>query len=214
MRSFLRWTRPAAAAAVLGIMIWRLGSGPFIDGVRAIDGRALVAAAAIFFVTTACCAWRWTLVARGLGVGLSLPDAVSAYYRCLFLNLTLPGGVAGDVHRGVGHGATCTTSAVPCGLSSGSALPGRSSRSFDHRRAPGPVIASALVDTACRGCTGRNCRGRRTWSPQATKRGSSRWALARDAAAADIRGGLLRKSPLPAVVSSRSLPSSAICSRS
>ncbi len=35
---------------------------------------------------------------------LSLPDAVAAYYRCLFLNLTLPGGVAGDVHRGVSHG--------------------------------------------------------------------------------------------------------------
>ena len=30
--------------------------------------------------------------------------AVAAYYRSLFLNLTLPGGVVGDVHRGFGHG--------------------------------------------------------------------------------------------------------------
>jgi uncharacterized membrane protein YbhN (UPF0104 family) len=92
------------AAAVLAAVIWHLGSGPFLDGIRALDGRALVGAAAIFLLTTVCFAWRWKTVADGLGVRLSLPDAVAAYYRCLFLNLTLPGGVAGDVHRGVRHG--------------------------------------------------------------------------------------------------------------
>ena len=58
----------------------------------------------IFFVTTLCSAWRWTIVSRGLGVRLSLPAAVAAYYRAVFLNLVLPAGVAGDVHRGVSHG--------------------------------------------------------------------------------------------------------------
>jgi hypothetical protein len=29
---------------------------------------------------------------------------VAAYYRSLFLNVTLPGGVLGDVHRGISHG--------------------------------------------------------------------------------------------------------------
>jgi hypothetical protein len=29
---------------------------------------------------------------------------VAAYYRSLFLNVTLPGGVVGDVHRGFSHG--------------------------------------------------------------------------------------------------------------
>ena len=43
-------------------------------------------------------------MARGLGVDLPLPAAVAAYYRSLFLNVTLPGGVVGDVHRGVSHG--------------------------------------------------------------------------------------------------------------
>src|SRR6202789_1386150 len=104
MRAILRWAPPAAAAVVLAAVIWRLGSGPFLDGVRALDGRALVAAAAIFLVTTVCFAWRWKTVADGLGVQLSPADAVAAYYRSLFLNLTLPGGVAGDVHRGVRHG--------------------------------------------------------------------------------------------------------------
>lgn len=100
----MRWVRITAAAATLAVVVWRLGTGPFLDGVRAVDGRALVAATVIGLVTTVCCAWRWTIVARGFGVHLSLRTAVAAYYRSIFLNLTLPGGVAGDVHRGVSHG--------------------------------------------------------------------------------------------------------------
>jgi uncharacterized membrane protein YbhN (UPF0104 family) len=98
------WARPAAAAATLAVVVWRLGFGPFVDGVRAVDGAALAAGAGIGVVTTVCCAWRWTIVAGGLSLPLSLPAAVAAYYRSVFLNLTLPGGIAGDVHRGVSHG--------------------------------------------------------------------------------------------------------------
>jgi glycosyltransferase 2 family protein len=98
------WARAAGAATTLAVVVWRLGAGPFRDGVSAVDGRALAAAAGLGLVTTVCCAWRWTIVARGLGVRLSLSDAVAAYYRSVFLNLTLPGGVVGDVHRGVSHG--------------------------------------------------------------------------------------------------------------
>jgi uncharacterized membrane protein YbhN (UPF0104 family) len=43
-------------------------------------------------------------VARGLGVDLPLSGACAAYYRSQFLNVTLPGGIVGDVHRGVSHG--------------------------------------------------------------------------------------------------------------
>lgn len=89
---------------MLAVVTWRLGSGPFLDGVRALEGRALAAGVAIFLLTTVCFAWRWKTVAGRLGVRLSLADAVAAYYRGLFLNLTLPGGVAGDLHRGVRHG--------------------------------------------------------------------------------------------------------------
>ena len=99
-----RWVRAAGAAATLGFVVWRLGTGPFLDGVRAVDARALVAAAAIGVLTTLCCAWRWTVVARGLGAELTLRAAVTGYYRSMFLNLTLPGGVVGDVHRGLSHG--------------------------------------------------------------------------------------------------------------
>src|SRR6185312_11751481 len=64
----------------------------------------LAAASGLAVITTVCCAWRWRIVARGLGVDLPLGTAVAAYYRSQFLNVTLPGGVVGDVHRGVSHG--------------------------------------------------------------------------------------------------------------
>jgi uncharacterized membrane protein YbhN (UPF0104 family) len=96
--------RLVGAAAILGILVWRLGSGPFVDGLRTVDARSLVLAAVITMGTTVCCAWRWTVVMRGLGVGLPMHEAVASYYRSQFLNSTLPGGVLGDVHRAVRHG--------------------------------------------------------------------------------------------------------------
>jgi glycosyltransferase 2 family protein len=99
-----RHARFATAAVTLAVLVWLLGTGPFLDGLHAVDAGALAAAAALALVTTVCCAWRWKLVARGLGMDLPLGTAVAAYYRSQFLNLTLPGGVVGDVHRGISHG--------------------------------------------------------------------------------------------------------------
>ncbi len=101
---FRKWVRPVGGTAILGVLVWRLGTGPFLDGIRMVDARSLAAAAAVALLTTLCCAWRWSVVARGLGVPVPLGRAVAAYYRSQFLNTTLPGGVLGDVHRGVSHG--------------------------------------------------------------------------------------------------------------
>jgi len=98
------WLRPVVAAGTLAFLVWHVGAGPFLDGLRSVDGGALAAAAGLAALTTVCCAWRWQVVARGLGIELPLGAAVAAYYRSLFLNVTLPGGVVGDVHRGVRHG--------------------------------------------------------------------------------------------------------------
>jgi uncharacterized membrane protein YbhN (UPF0104 family) len=103
-RAGWRWVNPAVAAATLAVLAWHVGAGPFLDGLRAVDGGALAAASGLAVLTTVCCAWRWRTVARGLGIDLPLGTAVSAYYRSIFLNLTLPGGVVGDVHRGISHG--------------------------------------------------------------------------------------------------------------
>lgn len=94
----------AGGAAILAVLVWRVGTGPLVDGLRLTTGWSLAAAFAITSLTTLCCAWRWRLVAGGLGVELPLRTAVAAYYRSQFLNATLPGGVLGDVHRAVRHG--------------------------------------------------------------------------------------------------------------
>jgi uncharacterized membrane protein YbhN (UPF0104 family) len=101
-----RWTLVSrvAAAVTLAAVVWRVGAGPFWDGFRSVDAASLAAAAAIGALSTVCCAWRWSVVARGHGLDLPLPAAVAGYYRSVFLNVTLPGGVVGDVHRGLSHG--------------------------------------------------------------------------------------------------------------
>ncbi|MFD5653003.1 lysylphosphatidylglycerol synthase transmembrane domain-containing protein [Streptomyces sp. NPDC127039] len=93
-----------AGTAVLAVLLWRLGTGAFLDGLRRIDGPTVLAALGIGLVTTVFSAWRWALVARGLRIRLPLAAAVADYYRALFLNAALPGGVLGDVHRAVRHG--------------------------------------------------------------------------------------------------------------
>ena len=94
----------AVGVAILVVLFWRLGTGVFLDGLRRIDGPTLCAALGIGGVTTVFSAWRWQLVARGLRIRLPLGPAVADYYRALFLNAALPGGVLGDVHRAVRHG--------------------------------------------------------------------------------------------------------------
>jgi uncharacterized membrane protein YbhN (UPF0104 family) len=104
MRVIWTWARALGGIGILGVLLWRVGTGPFLDGVRSIDAFALVAAFTVGVATTLCCAWRWSVVAAGLGTRLPLREAVAAYYQSQFLNVTLPGGVLGDVHRAVRHG--------------------------------------------------------------------------------------------------------------
>jgi len=196
-----RWASPAVAVAVLAIVIWRLGTGPLLDGLEAVDGPSLMAAAVVVLVTTVCSAWRWTIVARGLGVRLSLPAAVAAYYRALFLNLTLPSGVAGDVHRGVSHGRKVhdvgrALRAVVWERAAGQAVqavltiavllvlpsPVRSAMPFVAVAALAAVVGLVLVG---RGRTG-DVR--------------SRWRHARDLVVTDLRNGLLHPGAWPVVV--------------
>jgi hypothetical protein len=89
---------------VLVVVVARVGAGPFLEGLRRTDPLALLAATAITVLTTACCAWRWQLVAGALGLHLGRRAALVAVFRSQFLNATLPGGVLGDVDRALGDG--------------------------------------------------------------------------------------------------------------
>jgi uncharacterized membrane protein YbhN (UPF0104 family) len=193
-RTAWAWARLAGAAVTFTVLVWRLGTGPFLDGVRTVDGRALAAASGIAVLTTVCCAWRWKIVARGLGIDLPLPAAVAAYYRSLFLNVTLPGGVVGDVHRGVSHGRDVSDV-------------GRGLRAVAWERSAGqvvqviltvvvllvlpspvhssmPLVAIALVLAVVGVVLVARAR---------PGGGRSRWARVRSAVAGDIRDGLLAR---------------------
>jgi uncharacterized membrane protein YbhN (UPF0104 family) len=185
---------------VLAVLVWRVGTGPFLDGLRTVDARALAAAAGLAALTTVCCAWRWRIVARGLGVDLPLGTAVAAYYRSIFLNVTLPGGVVGDVHRGISHGRD--TSDVARGLravawerSAGQVVQVVLSVTVllavpSPVRPAMPLVALALVAVTAAVALAARAR------PAA---GGSRWARLRAAAGRDLRDGLLANRAWPAI---------------
>jgi glycosyltransferase 2 family protein len=195
------WARPLAALATLTVVVWRLGIGPFLDGVRAVDGAALAAGALIGVLTTVCCAWRWMMVARGLNLRLSFPTAVAAYYRSVFLNLTLPGGVAGDVHRGVSHGRDVrdvglALRAVAWERTAGQVVQAVLTVAIlvalpSPVRLSMPLMAAALVAAVIAVVLlGRAQPGA----------GRSRWARVRRAIAGDVRDALLARRAWPAIV--------------
>ena len=96
--------RLVAGVTVLWFIGRELGAAPFEDGLRAVTWQGVVAAVTLTALTTICSAWRWQVVARALGTDIGLPRATGAYYRSLFLNSVLPGGILGDVHRAVTQG--------------------------------------------------------------------------------------------------------------
>jgi uncharacterized membrane protein YbhN (UPF0104 family) len=195
-----RRVRLSGAVAVLLAIVWRLGTGPFRDGIRAVDAGVLGVGLGIGLLTTICCAWRWTVVARGLGVELSLPTAIAAYYRSIFLNLTLPGGVVGDVHRGVRHGRDAGDV-------------GRGLRAVAWERTAGQVVQAlltlvvllalpspvrAFVVPVAIGVAGASI-GVVLLVERARPGGRSRWARARRGVARDVCRGLLARHALPVV---------------
>jgi uncharacterized membrane protein YbhN (UPF0104 family) len=192
--------RLAAGGAVLWFLVQRVGAGPFTDGLRAVTWQAAAAAVTLTALTTVFSAWRWRVVARALGVGIGLPGAVGAYYRSLFLNSVLVGGVLGDVHRAVTHGRRAGD--VAGGL-----------RAVAWERLCGQVIQAVVTAVALltltspvrpalpyvlagiaavAGCAVLLMLG-------AARRGRSRLALAARAVAADLRHVLLARDVWPQV---------------
>jgi uncharacterized membrane protein YbhN (UPF0104 family) len=155
----------------------------------------------IAVVSTVCSAWRWSIVARGLGVGVPLPTAIAAYYRSQFLNTALPGGVLGDVHRAVRHGRDVGDV-------------GRGLRAVAWERAAGQVVQVALAlivlltlpspvrasmpvvaSVVVAGTLGAVLLLRAR-----PHRGPSRWARTLRAADADLCDGLLGRRAWPGIV--------------
>ncbi|WP_183101538.1 lysylphosphatidylglycerol synthase transmembrane domain-containing protein, partial [Nocardioides pelophilus] len=130
-----RWVRLAGGAAILAVVLAQVGGAAFVDGVRQTDVTTLLVALAVTAGTTWCCAWRWSLLSERLDVAVPVRTAYLLYYRSQLLNATLPGGVLGDLHRGVDHGRA-----------SGSL--GRGLRSVVWDRGSGQAVQAALAVVA------------------------------------------------------------------
>ena len=193
--------RLAAGVTVLWFLFRLLGAAPFRAGLGAVTWQAVVAAITLTALTTVCSAWRWRVVARVLGIDIGLPSATGAYYRSLFLNSVLIGGVLGDVHRAVTHGQRAGDV-------------GRGLRSVAWERLCGQIIQAAVTAVvlltlpspvrpalpyilaglaAVAGCAVLVVHG-------AARRGRSRLARAARAVADDLRCGLLAADVWPQLV--------------
>ena len=193
--------RLAAGGAVLWFLVQRVGAGPFKDGLRAVTWQAVAAAVALTALTTVFSAWRWRVVARALGVGIGLPGAVGAYYRSLFLNSVLIGGVLGDVHRAVTHGRRAGDVAGGLRAVAWERLCGQVIQAMatvvvlltvasPARPALPYVLAGVAGVAGLAGCAALVVRG-------AARSGRSRLAPAARAFSADLRHGLLARDVWP-----------------
>jgi uncharacterized membrane protein YbhN (UPF0104 family) len=180
-----------------------VGAAPFKEGLRAVTWQAVVAAVTLTALTTVCSAWRWRVVARALGVDIGLPGAACAYYRSLFLNSVLPGGVLGDVHRAVTHGRRAGDVARGVRAVAWERLCGQVIQAVvtvvvlltlpSPVRPALPYILAGVAGVAgVAGCAALVVRG-------AARRGRSRLTRAARVVAADLRRGLLTPGVWPQV---------------
>ncbi len=192
--------RLAAGVAVLWFLGRLVGAAPFEAGLRAVTWPAVAAAVILTALTTVCSAWRWRVVARALGAGIDLPVATGAYYRSLFLNSVLPGGILGDVHRAVtqgrrdgdvGQGLRAVAWERLCGQVVQAVLTAVVLLTLPSPVRPAlPWILAGVARLA--GCAALAVLA-------AARRGRSRPARAARAMAADLRRGLLRPDVWPQV---------------
>ena len=63
---------PLSGAAVLALLVGRFGADAVLDGFRRLDATRSAVALVVGVVTTVAAAWRWTVVARGIGLSVPL----------------------------------------------------------------------------------------------------------------------------------------------
>ena len=196
-----RWAVRAILALVLRLARW----APVRSSTASArsTARSLLLAAGIAVVTTVCCAWRWRLVARGLGVRPAAAERRSRPTTARSSSTrTLPGGVLGDVHRGgAPRPRRRRRRAGACAPSPGSGSPARSCRSRWRSSCcsllPSPVRSSMPVVAAV---AGSPCSAAVLLVRALPRRRSSPAATLVRTAAADLRDGLLARRAWPGIV--------------
>ena len=95
--------RPLVSLGILAVLVRFIDGGKVLEALLALEMRWILAALGATLVQVALLGWRWRYTAARLGLPLPLPAAMAEYYRSIFLNQVLPGGVLGDVSRAWRH---------------------------------------------------------------------------------------------------------------
>jgi glycosyltransferase 2 family protein len=183
------------------LLVARLGAGGVVDALAGITAPAVLAALALGALVTVAGAARWCVVARGVGLTLSLRAATSDAYRAMLLNSLLPAGVLGDVHRAVRHhrpgdarGARAVVLERVAGQAVVVAVGAAVLLAQPSLRAallgPGPLVAGGALLVVLAAAVG--------WL--ATARRAARWRVGLVAGLRDLRDGLTTRRTGPAVL--------------
>lgn len=74
-----------------------------VSRLSSIDPRWVLAAFGLHLIQLVILSFRWTIVARALGLPLEFRRALGEYALSVFVNQVLPGGIAGDGMRALRH---------------------------------------------------------------------------------------------------------------
>lgn len=102
-RQARRWVRGLGGPLILVGVALTVDVGAVWDRLVALEARWVLAALIVGVGQTLLSAWRWRYTAGRLGLALPFKLALREYYRALFLNQVLPGGVLGDADRAWRH---------------------------------------------------------------------------------------------------------------
>ena len=98
-----RWLRGLGGPIILVGVALTVDVRAVLGRLAALDPPWVIAALAVGVGQTLLSAWRWRYTAGRLGLRLPFTLALREYYRALFLNQVLPGGVLGDADRAWRH---------------------------------------------------------------------------------------------------------------
>lgn len=102
----------AFSAALLAACLLAVDARSVVSELADIEPSWLLAAFGLHLVQLSLLAWRWTVVARALGLPLEFRRALGEYALSVFVNQVVPGGLAGDGMRALRHARTSESTSV------------------------------------------------------------------------------------------------------
>ncbi|MEO5367598.1 MAG: flippase-like domain-containing protein [Magnetococcus sp. WYHC-3] len=89
----------AVSGGVIALLVGQLDGAALRSALEGMRWSWVLLATLVLALGQALCAWRWSLLARGMGLDLGPRRALGHYFSGMFLSLLLPGIIGGDAFR-------------------------------------------------------------------------------------------------------------------